>query len=322
MKRILATTLILAGALFAQQFAKVGQAGAKFLSIPLSPRAVGMGETFVSVANDPYTVFINPAGLANLENKQVLTSMVPYWASTYLGGAAFTMPTRGGKYAVFVGGLMSPGFEGYELNENNEIVETGTFSYMAMQMGASYAQYFTDKFSLGITLKGVYEGYGSFSSAWTFATDVGTYYKTGFRDLTLAMVMQNFGPDLKPAGKFARWGYTGGAITSDSVEYTPYPLPLLFRVGMSMSLWKTEYQYMLLAAEITHPNDNRETYALGVEYNLFNMLYLRSGYRFQQDEGGFSTGMGLNFFRGQLDYSYSEMENLPDLHRIGLSFAF
>jgi len=274
------------------------------------------------VANDPYTVFVNPAGVANLDNKSVAMSTAPYWANTYVGGAVFNLPAKSGNYAVFLGGVMSPGFQEWKLDENDDIVKGSEFGYTAMQMGASYAQYFTDKFALGINLKGVYEGYGPYSTAWSFATDVGTYYKTGFKDLTLAMVMQNFGPDLKPSGTYLRWGYSGGEVTSDTSEFSPYPLPLVFRVGMSMSVWKTEYQYMLLAAEVTHPNDNVETYAIGLEYNLFNMLYLRSGYKLQQDEGGFSAGLGLNFFRGQLDYSYSDMENLPDIHRVGISFAF
>jgi hypothetical protein len=330
MKRVISAVLMLSGVLAAQQFAKVAQAGAKFLSIPLSPRAVGMGETFVSVANDPYTVFVNPAGIANVKTKAVATTMLPYWVDTYVGGLAFVSPGKAGNYGVFLGGLMSTGFKEYKLEENGDITEGSTFSYTAMQMGVSYAQYFTDRFSAGLNLKGVYEGYGPYASAWSFAVDVGTYYKTGFRDLTIAMSMQNFGPDLKPSGTYIRWTYEQGAVKGDSsAEFSTYPLPLVFSAGMSMSLWKTEYQGLLLAAEITHPNDNVESYAIGMEYNLFNMLYLRAGnkFMFQETEnaplfGGFSGGMGISFFRGQVDYSFSDMGSLPDLHRIGLSFSF
>ncbi|MEO0140951.1 MAG: PorV/PorQ family protein [candidate division WOR-3 bacterium] len=330
MKRAISAILILSGVLAAQQFAKVGQAGAKFLTIPISPRAVGMGETYVSVANDPYTVFINPAGIANVKTRAIATTMLPYWVDTYVGGLAFVAPGKAGNYGIFLGGLMSTGFQEWRLEENGDITQGDEFSYTAMQMGVSYAQYFTDKFSFGLNIKGVYEGFGPYASAWTFATDVGTYYKTGFRDLTLAMSMQNFGPDLKPSGTYIRWTYEQGAIKGDSsAEFSPYPLPLLFRVGMSMSLWKTEYQGLLLAAEITHPNDYVESYAIGMEYNLFNMLYLRAGNKFMFQEaenappsGGFSGGVGISFFRGAVDYSFSDMGGLPDLHRIGLSVSF
>jgi hypothetical protein len=53
--------LLLPGLLYGQ--AKVGTAGAQFLELGVSARAVAMGEAFVAVANDATAVYYNPAGL-------------------------------------------------------------------------------------------------------------------------------------------------------------------------------------------------------------------------------------------------------------------
>ncbi len=321
MKRLLAL-LTIGGVPLWGAFAKVGQAGAKFLSILPDPKAVGMGETYVAVASDPLTVFINPAGVANIQKKGFAAAVAPWWVDTYVGGMSVILPGKAGNYAFFMSYLNSSGFQEWRLTESGDIEEGSEFSYTGMQLGGTYARYFTDKFAAGVSVKGVYEGYGPYSKAWTFATDVGTYYKTGFHDLVIGMAFQHFGPDLKPSGTFVRYSYESGEIQTDSTEFSPYPLPLIFRVGMAMSLVKSKDFYLKGALEITHPNDNVETYAFGFEYGLADMIFLRAGYKFGLDQGGLSAGFGLKMAKVSFDYSFSDMEELPDVHRVGLGVSF
>ena len=62
----------------------------------------------------------------------------------------------------------------------------------------------TDKFSFGCNLKGIREDY-TYGSSNNFAIDVGTFYNTGWKSLRLGMVMQNFGPEMKPSGTYRNW---------------------------------------------------------------------------------------------------------------------
>ena len=44
---------------------RIGTSAGNFLKIGVGARAVGMGEAFVAVANDPSTIYWNPAGVAS-----------------------------------------------------------------------------------------------------------------------------------------------------------------------------------------------------------------------------------------------------------------
>ena len=46
---------------------KVGQAGAQFLEMGISARAVSMGEAFSAVSDDATAIHYNPAGLTQLD---------------------------------------------------------------------------------------------------------------------------------------------------------------------------------------------------------------------------------------------------------------
>ena len=57
---------------------RAGTSSATFLRIGVGARAVGMGETFVAVANDPSAIYWNPAGLASLQRREIAISHVQW----------------------------------------------------------------------------------------------------------------------------------------------------------------------------------------------------------------------------------------------------
>src|SRR5215470_15693040 len=57
---------------------RVGTSSGGFLRIGVGARAVGMGETFVAVADDPSAIFWNPAGLASLQRRELAISYVQW----------------------------------------------------------------------------------------------------------------------------------------------------------------------------------------------------------------------------------------------------
>ena len=85
-----------------------------------------------------------------------------------------------------------------------------------------------------------------------------------------------------------------------------------------MSLLSTPLYSVFLASEVTHPNDNKETYALGTEIALVQTLFIRGGYKANTDEGGLSAGFVINLFKVKFDYSFSDNGRLPDIHRFGV----
>jgi hypothetical protein len=306
-------------ALYAQN--KVGMAGTTFLKINVSAHAQGMGESFVAVANDASTLFHNPAGIANIEGSQVYVGATEWLVSTRLPAACYIRDLgRLGKMGVMIGGVYSDGFIETKVNPEEPFVEyTGReFAYLAAQFGLAYGKYFTDKFAAGFVIKGIYEGYGDYASGMTVALDAGTYFKTGFRSLRIAMALQHLGPDIKPTGTYIL--NEGGSLEPTVRNRRTYPLPLLFRIGAAMEVLEDEPNRLTLAVEAVHPNDSEETVAMGAEYAFREQVLLRAGYVVNRDEGaGLSAGIGVRAGQFAVDYAFSDLGALPDVHRIGLS---
>ncbi len=301
---------------------KVGTAGAKFLSIGVVPRAMGLGEAFTAVANDASSVFWNPAGIAHLKGAAFFSSYTHWIADGHLPAVVYAFPKSPyGVLAVFSSGIYMGGFEGMAFDENNNIVETGTFAYSAVQVGLSFARFYTDKFATGVSLKVVQENYGDVTSATTVALDAGTYFYTGFKSLRVAMSLQNLGADATPRGQYDLWISQGSQIVTEPRDYRSYPLPLTFHLGVAMEVFQRDDGTRLtVAGEASNPRDNEETFAVGIEYLPLPILALRTGYSFNKDEGGFGFGVGLNTSNLRFDFSFNDMGQLPDVYRVGLTF--
>ncbi|MBI4218145.1 MAG: hypothetical protein HY610_03425, partial [Elusimicrobia bacterium] len=61
----------------------VGSSGAQFLKLPVSARAIGMGEAYGSVAEGAEAIYWNPAGLGREEGKSVSVMHAVYFQNIY-----------------------------------------------------------------------------------------------------------------------------------------------------------------------------------------------------------------------------------------------
>jgi hypothetical protein len=321
MKKIL-TILILGVLIFPLSGQrKVGFAGVKFLSIPVTVRGTGVSNAYTALFGEPSCVFWNPAGLAEITSPKSLGfTYTHYIAENYLGGISYVQDYMAyGKVGIFAGYLYSPNFEVADVDETQGPHLTGEkVNYNAFQAGITYSQKFTKLFSFGINLKALYEGYADITSCYSFAIDAGTLFWTGWKSLRVAMSLQNLGPNMKPSGKYKKY-----LIKEDiEKEYIDYPLPIVFRLGLAGEIIETEYLKWTLSFEGAHPNDNVEVFSFGTEISYMKLLFLRGGYTINKDEGGLAFGFGISKRAIGIDYSFEDFGHLPDIHRVGLSFNF
>jgi hypothetical protein len=286
---------------------KVGTTGAQFLEIGVSPRADAIGGAFAAIADDASAVYYNPAGLVQLERRQVMLSLIDYPADITYSFVGLAWPVAFGG----VIGVAYYGLDAGDMPKTTPEYEMGapgwTFTAKDYAVSLSYGRSLTDRFSVGGTVKIIDELFEEERST-SWAADVGTQYNTGFRNFKIVMMLSNFGPDMR-------------FITQD------YPLPISFRFGGAIDVLDSPRHHAILAMEGSHPSDNREKYNAGFEYMFQNLAALRIGRRFEHDLGGLSLGGGLRFAIGEklaarLDYGYQDFEALDQIHRFSLTVDF
>ncbi len=321
----------------AQQFAKVGTAGAQFLKIGAGARFTGMGGACVAVTNDASAVFWNPSGITGVKNMSIFTSHIEWFADIKYEAItiAKTFPTLG-TFALSGTYLTSGDIEITTFEQQDGTGET--YSKNDMMIGLSFARFLTDKFTFGGTVKYVREDYGTVNSitgddevAGTMAFDIGSIYSTGFKSLRLGISIFNFGPELSIPGQYEDiTNFDSDAqeyVREPAADYRPYHMPLQFRAGLAMEVYETELNTLTLAADLVHPNDNVEQVNLGGEYWFKNMFALRGGYIGNHDAARFSFGGSLKFNVNQmgaasLDYSYTDFGILEMVHQMSLVLNF
>jgi hypothetical protein len=307
----LAALLLLPGLAFGQ--AKVGTAGAQFLEIGVSARAVGMGEAFLGVADDASALYYNPGALSLLTKKEVIFTHVQYPAGIQYEFVGFVMPVPS------LAGSFGAAF--YALHTDNMPVTSyksprgngQTWTARDYAMALSYSAGLTDRFSFGITVKHITQLLAVYK-ATGWAMDLGTYYDTGFRNFKICMAISNFGPDME--------------FISEE-----YPLPIDFRFGTAIDVVQTENSRLVAAVQASHPNDNLEKYNAGLEYSFNDMFALRFGKKFNYDyydKGKNSVGLtfgagaafNLSSYRLNVDYAYQDLGYLDGVNRFTFGFRF
>ena len=151
-KFLIVSILIFNFYILPQNISKVGTTAATFLEIGVGASATGMGGAFVTQSNDATSLYWNPAGIANLQQNQVVFNHTNWIASTNLDYAALVLP---------LGDLGNLGLSYTSLSMPDMAVRTvampeGTgefFSAGDLAIGISYGRTITDRFSIGFTAK-------------------------------------------------------------------------------------------------------------------------------------------------------------------------
>jgi Type IX secretion system protein PorV len=316
---------------------KTGTTAATFLEISVGAPAVGMGSAFVSIANDATALHWNPAGVAGLQQANVVVSRTNWIADTKFDFAAIAVP---------LSGFGTLGFSLTSLTMGDMKVRTvdfpeGTGEYFSagdLAGSLSYARQLSERFSIGISAKYIQQTIWH-ESASAFAMDIGTLFRTDlFGGMTIGASLSNFGTSMKMNGRDARQfirlnpAQTGTTdqIPTD-VEFDSWDLPLLIQFGVSTHIYDNDMYRWTVAIDALHPNDNYESMNGGTEISYRDFLFLRAGYQsifLKQSEGGASFGVGVSSstimdnMKVAFDYAYENMGKFESVHVLTLSMRF
>lgn len=325
-----------------------GTRGANFLEIGTDARGLAMAGAVVSWVDSPSALYWNPAGAANIELFSAEASLQNLYTDLDISHNFFGVgfPAFGGVIGAHLIALNSGDIERTtpDAPEGGDIQFGNTFNWNSTAVGLSYARRLTDRLSLGGTVKVVSEGISDAKTTWG-AVDVGTQFNTGIYGLTLGAAVLNVGPASEARGAAVRRNVDTDnfsnrrqevALSTQSTE-----LPTLFRFSVGLDLMGTQSSLLQLGprhalvgeAAFSDAIDTDLQFAGGLEYSFNNLLFVRGGKRFYNDDRttgsasmyGLSGGLGFRLpFRDRalrFDYAYTSVGDLDNVQVFTIGFG-
>lgn len=262
---------------------RTGSSTLVFLKNDASPRSMGMGGTGITLANDKFGSFSNPAIATSIKNTSFATS------NFFIGGGinqtflSVVTPweKRTAAFMLTVNNLASGR---QEVRTEFQPEGTGEYFYVTnTAFGLGISKTLSDQFSFGVKLKYIYESMAQYKSH-SVAADLGFLYTTDIRKLSFAVTVSNFGGSSQLNGDYKAVNFGSNNTSTDR-----YPLPTTFKLGISMLAVDKKDHKVLAAVQLNHPNDNSENLRFGAEYEYKKLLYVRAGYIFGRKSYKFPT---------------------------------
>ena len=273
-----------------------GRPGA-FLDFAASARALAMGGAHVAIADDASASYQNPAGLSQLERKDVVSLYSILHEETRFGSFSFAQPTVDiGTFGVGVVLLDSGNLDKRDISG----AQKGGFSASETAVLLSHGIRLGDRWSVGETLKGIRQDVDIYSAS-AFGIDLGTMYQADER--------LQFGFGLRNA--------LAPTIKLRNVQER-YPLDARFGVKF------LALQHLILATDFDQTQGRSVKVHLGGEWAFNQQIALRLGI----NENEMSAGMGVTLGDLTLDYAFAYHDaaaGITDLgasHRVGFHMAF
>jgi len=320
---------------FKSNVSKKGTTAAPFLSIGQGARALSMGGAFVAMADDPSSLYWNPAGIADIQGGSVFADHTQWFADIQYNYLATTFSL--GDVGTVGLSFTASNIDEMRVTTTDKPEGNGeTFYVSDIAFSVGYAIKLTDKFSIGFNPKFVYQKIWKMSAS-AIAIDIGVKYITPFDGIVLGMSISNFGSKMKMEG-------TSSSVTHDIDETTTgnngkipanlaseeWALPLNFKVGIAYKVFADEMNSLTLAADASHPNDNYESIDLGGEYVFNDFLSLRGGYKSMflvDSETGLTLGLGVKqalvgSVQIAFDYGYQDFGILQNVQKFTVGIIF
>lgn len=307
----------------------------EFMNIGVDAAAFGMSSAVVASSADVNSGYWNPAGLVNIEDKQISLMHASYFANiANYDYAAFAMPLDD-RSAVGLS-VIRFGVDDI-LNTTQLIDDQGNIDYNRISLfsTADYGVTFSyarrlplDGLNYGVNAKVIRRIIGDFASSWGFGLDAAVQFRTDrwmfgimARDITTTFNAWSI-----DEAKFAEIQGAVEGQNQELPETTEITIPKL-QLGVARK-FVYRYDFSLLAEvdlnfRFAETNDIISTSfasitpSLGLEFAYIDMVYVRGGVgNFQNikqldggDSVGFQPNIGVGFrYKGiQVDYALTDI---------------
>jgi hypothetical protein len=294
----------------------------EFLSLGVGARALGMGGTFVGVADDATASFWNTAGLDSLDRRELsfmhaetfgslldqdfIALAIPLREATSSSALAFSLQRLGG------GGVKITDLEkkGQEISDTNRVILLREESHADYALFFSYAHQLHPRLLGGVNLKVIYRDVVT-TSAWGVGADL-SFLAKPYSFLSVGANLM----DLTSSFLF----YDNG--TTETINPTT-------KLGLALNHRIKDF-YLILAADADVRYEGRKSVAqywlgrlsadmhYGAEVSYQRKLLGRVGL----DQGEFTAGAGLWIKQFGLDVAFLSHDELDNTYRVSLLWRF
>lgn len=286
-----------------------GKAGADFLRIMPSPRAVGMGEAGTGLSDDHLSALsLNPAGLARLRYPEASFVYSQWVEGISLQNLAYAHPTKTlGAFSLSGTLLQVSPVQAFD----NSGGSAGAVKVQDLAIRTAYAKRVfgpprDERYGLfaGAGLKYVREQLETVSAS-AFWFDGGLLYAR-----SLGAGAGGIGGSVESLGRGLRF------------DAERDPPPTVARLGLSYSR-KVLDDPLTLVWDLRKPSEEGLSFGLGAEYSMRRTVFWRIGWTSESDLGnGMRFGVGFRIKIFSLDYALAQFGDFGFTHRIALSTRF
>jgi hypothetical protein len=309
---------------------KTGTAIAQFTGIEPSARIAAIGNAGVALYDGIQAVYYNPGAIGYLNQTTVQFTHSFWFADISYNYAALAVPA--GSWGTFFGSVTALNSGEIDVRTVAQPLGTGErYTVQDVALAFGYGRRMTGRFAAGAQVNYITETIWN-TSMRTVTFGVGTVYQVSRGGITLGSSLSNFGTKGSFEGRDLAIQFDndperfGDNSALPAEQFTDeFPVPILFRVGMSFPYSLGPSSKVLFTVDAFHPSDNTESMSVGWEWGWKGAFALRGGYQnlFEEDsDSGLTAGMGIHSGIGKhrirLDYAWGSHAFLDDTHRVTL----
>jgi hypothetical protein len=305
----------------------------EFLSIGVGGRALGLGSSYVALANDASAGYWNPAALARINypeamlmhderfgglmNYDFATVAIPYGAGATVGLSVTRLgvdgiPDNRSAGLSASGSIILP--EDQSTFAGIDYSRVTYFNYVDWAVYLSYAQHSAKGILYGFNLKILRRTLAEFSATGV-GFDIGFLYSPA-KNLFIGVNGQDITTTL------VAWSNGTNELISPTLKIgTAYSFELFGGRFTPTADVDTRFENRQFASAAHLGPVSFDPHA-GLEFDFKNTVALRIGY---SDVKQMTLGVGLHLRKIDIDYSFARFgkeNNLGDTHRISLRFIF
>lgn len=291
--------------------------GADFLKIPRSARASALGNTSLSVVDEPIGLEMNPAALNHMETF-AMDLLFQTWIDNSTGyyavaGARLGVVTMGASFFLLDYG----GFDAYDsfgaLESSYRPMDWNVRTAFALD-GSVLGDDFRN-FSAGVGVSLIQKSLLD-QSAWGGTLDLGLLYSTRLgkwfsEDMTYLQAM------------FGNVPFTAG-LTLNNIGFSDETWTAAHAaLGFAVGIFPMFNLYMDISKDFS---DNPLEFRMGGEFNIVDVIALRAGFDLGKATQNLGLGVGLRipflYQEVRLDYAFVPLGTLGNNHQVSLYGEF